>query len=359
MSPDTRVPTTLAREPATARLRRWLRLQASKWRVPLLLAGPILVLLVAGYLYLTGGTYVSTDDAYVQADKVMVSADVPGRVVAVDVHDNQLVHAGQVLFRLDDRQYSIAVERAKAQLAAARLKVREALDNLAYRQREYDRQQRLFANHVTSQAKLDEARNALDVARQKAAGLAPPSSADDAAAIDAEIEHHPLVMEAKAALDQAELNLSYTVVKAPLDGIVTKVNDLPVGEYLNTATPAFALIATGHVWLQANFKETDLTHVLPGDPATVNVDTYPGKTFKGHVQSIGPGTGLEFSVLPAQNATGNWVKVVQRIPVRIVIDNPDANRPLRAGMSAEVEIDTGYSRLFGWTKPATSKDAAP
>ena len=357
MSPDSRVPTTLAREPAAIRLRRWFRQHAPQWRLPLLLAGPILVLLVAAYLYLTGGSTVSTDDSYVQADNVTVSADVPGRVVAVAVHDNQVVHTGDMLFQLDDRQYRIAVERAQAGLASARLKVREALADLGYRQREFDRQQRLFASHVTSQATLDEARNALDVARQQAAGLAPPSAADPPADIDAEIEQHPLVLQAKAALDQAELDLSHTVVKAPLDGVVTRVASLPVGEYLNTATPAFALVATGRVWVEANFKETDLTHVLPGDTATVDVDTYPDKTFKGHVQSIGPGTGSEFSVLPAQNATGNWVKVVQRIPVRIVIDNGDADHPLRAGMSAEVDIDTGYSRLFGWTKPTPPKDA--
>jgi membrane fusion protein, multidrug efflux system len=358
MSPDTRVPTSLARESAAARLRQWFRRHAPHWRLPLLLAGPILVLLIAAYLYLTAGATVSTDDSYVQADNVTVSADVPGRVVAVAVHDNQLVHAGDVLFRLDDRPYRIAVLRAQAELASARLKVREALDNLAYRQREFDRQQRLFASRVTSQASLDEARNALDVARQQAAGLTPPSAGDPAADIDAEIEHHPLVLQAKAALDQAELDLSHTVITAPLDGVVTRVATLPVGEYLNTATPAFALVATGRVWVEANFKETDLTHVLPGDAATVDVDTYPDKTFKGHVESIGPGTGSEFSVLPAQNATGNWVKVVQRIPVRIVIDNSDADHPLRAGMSAEVEIATGYSRLFGWSKPTQAAAAA-
>jgi len=358
VSPDSRAPVPITREPAAAQLRLWLRRHAPQWRLPLLLAGPILVLLVAGWLYLTAGAAVSTDDAYVQADKVTVSADVPGRVVAVEVRDNQAVHAGQVLFRIDDRQYRIAVERARAALAAARLKVREALDNLAYRQREYDRQEKLFANHVTSQAKLDEARNALDVARQQAAGLAPPTPGDDVRAVDAEIEQHPLVLQANAQLDQAELDLERTVVKAPLDGIVTRVANLPIGQYLNTAEPAFALIASRKVWIEANFKETDLTHVLPGDKATVSVDTYPDKTFTGHVESIGPGTGSEFSVLPAQNATGNWVKVVQRIPLRIVIDNADVDHPLRAGMSAEVEIETGWSRLFGWTKPTPPKDAA-
>ncbi|MGH7000575.1 MAG: biotin/lipoyl-binding protein, partial [Stellaceae bacterium] len=175
MSPDTRTPVPLGREPVALRLRRWFRHHGTQWRLPLLLAGPVLVLLVAAYLYVTAGSTVSTDDAYVQADKVTVSADVAGRVVAVAVHDNQRVHAGDVLFQIDDRQYRIAVAHAQAEFAAARLKVREMLDNLAYRQREFDRQQALFKNHVTSQARLDEARNALDVARQQAAGLTPPA----------------------------------------------------------------------------------------------------------------------------------------------------------------------------------------
>ena len=358
MSPDTRTPVPLGGEPVALRLRRWFRYHGAQWRLPLLLAGPVVVLLVAAYLYVTAGSTVSTDDSYVQADKVTVSADVAGRVVAVAVHDNQLVHAGDVLFQIDDRQYRIAVAHAQAELATARLKVREMLDNLAYRQTEFDRQQTLFKNHVTSQARLDEARNAFDVARQQAAGLTPPSAAAAVAAIDAEVEQHPLVLQAKAALAQAELDLTRTTVKAPLDGVVTRVSSLPVGEYLNVAQPAFALVASPKVWVEANFKETDLTHVLPGDDATVDIDTYPDKTFHGHIESIGPGTGSEFSVLPAQNATGNWVKVVQRVPLRVVIDDADADHPLRAGMSAEVEIKTGYSRLFGWTKPTPPKDAS-
>jgi len=338
--PDTRQVST---EDAT-KPRSWQG-HAYRWRLPLLLFGPVAVLAVAAWLYLSGGRYVSTDDAYIQADKIQVSADVPGRVVAVEVQDNQKVHQGDVLVRLDDAQYRIAVERAKAQLESARWQVKQALDNLAYRQREFDRQQQLFASHVTSQAKLDEARNALDVARQQAAG-APAGDSSDAA-----VNGHPLVQTAQAQLDQAELDLSHTVIYAPVNGVVTRVASLPVGQYLNAAAPAFALIATDTLWVEANFKETDLTHMLPGDTATVDVDTYPDKTFTARVESVGPGTGSEFSVLPAQNATGNWVKVVQRLPVRLVIENSDPDHPLRAGMSANVEVDTGYSRLSGWKKP--------
>ena len=352
MSPDTRTPVPLGGEPVALRMRRWFRHHGAQWRLPLLLAGPVVVLLVAAYLYVTAGSTVSTDDSYVQADKVTVSADVAGRVVAVAVHDNQLVHAGDVLFQIDDRQYRIAVAPAQAELATARLKVREMLDNLAYRQTEFDRQQTLFKNHVTSQARLDEARNAFDVARQQAAGLTPPSASDAAAAIDAEIEQHPLVLQAKAALDQADLDLARTTVKAPLDGVVTQVSSLPVGEYLNVAQPAFALIASTKVWVEANFKETDLSQMRVGAKATISFDAYPGHKMSAVVQSIGAGTGAQFSILPAQNATGNWVKVVQRVPVRLRLLDPADDIDLRAGLSASVSVDlhTGAGTAAAATK---------
>jgi membrane fusion protein (multidrug efflux system) len=175
------------------------------------------------------------------------------------------------------------------------------------------------------------------------------------------------VQQAQAAVDQAKLDLSHTVISAPSEGIVTKVDKLPVGEYLNAATPAFALVSTQHVWIEANFKETDLTHMVPGQVASVDIDTYPDRTFTARVQSIGAGTGSEFSVLPPQNASGNWVKVVQRIPVRLVIEDPDENRPLRTGMSVNVEVDTGHrqplllkldrltSSIFGNSAAANTK----
>jgi membrane fusion protein, multidrug efflux system len=332
--------------------------QAGMWlRVALMISVPLALVGIAAYLYFTAGRYASTDDAYVKADKIAISSDVAARVVSVEVKDNQPVKAGQVLFRLDDSSYRIALERAKAQLASARLQVeglratyrqrqadlKAAEDTLAYMQREADRQKQLLATHVTTQAKYDEARHNLDNARQQVASNQ-QQIANILAALggnpDIPTDQHPLVLQAQAQVDQAALDLADTVVRAPANGYVTMVDKLPVGQYLTAATPAFQLVSTDRVWIEANFKETDLTRMRPGQSATCDIDTYPDKTFNARVDSISAGTGSEFSVLPPQNATGNWVKIVQRIPVRLVIENPDADHPLRAGMSATCEVDT-------------------
>jgi membrane fusion protein (multidrug efflux system) len=329
-------------------------------RLPLMIAGPVLVLLAATWWYLTSGRYVSTDDSYVQAARTMVSADISGRVVAVNVHDNQRVASGDVLFRIDNRPFKIAVEEARAQLNAARLQVKAlratyrqkladakaAEETLAYQQREYDRQRQLAASGVAARATFDQVQNALQVARQKV--LSAQSDLANALAQlggdpDLPVDDHPSVQRAQAALDKAELDLSYTTVRAHESGIVTKVEQLQVGSYVNAATPVFSLISD-RIWVEANFKETELTHMHAGQHATVEVDTYPGVVFNATVQSLSPGTGLTFSLLPAENATGNWVKVVQRLPVRLTLDNPDPKMPLRAGLSATVEVDTHHRR---------------
>jgi membrane fusion protein, multidrug efflux system len=342
---------------AAARPRQWM--SARGLRLLLLFALPAVIVMAGVWWYLTSGHYVSTDDAYVQADIVSVSSDVAGRVVGVDVRDNDYVKAGQVLIRLDDRPYRNAVAQAVAQLANARLQVealratyRERLaelaaaqDTLAYQQREYDRQRELLAQHVTSQSSFDQAQNRLDTARQQVASVEQQIAnvlASLAGDPDIPTEQHPLVQQAQAQLDQAELNLSYTVIRAPANGMVANVDKLPVGSYLTTASPAFALVETDHPWIEANFKETELTHMHPGDASTVTVDAYPDTSFSAHVASLSPGTGSMFSVLPPQNATGNWVKVVQRLPVRIEVDDPDPAKPLRAGMSVNAEVDTRY-----------------
>ncbi len=330
-------------------------------RLPLMVGVPAIAAVAGFTLYVTGGRYVSTDDAYIQAARVAVSSDVAGRVVEVDVHDNQPVHAGQVLFKLDDRPYRIAVEDAEAHLAAARLKVsaekaiyrqrqadlQAARDTLEYENRELQRQQQLLAPGIASRAQYDRAMHAAQAARQQVAATQQQIAsvlAELGGDPDIPLDQHPQVQQAQAALDRARLNLSYTVTKAPEDGVVTKVDQLQVGDYVNTAQPLFALISSAHVWIEANFKETQLTHMVPGQAATVSIDTFPDETFTAHVVSLSPGTGSAFSLLPPENATGNWVKVVQRLPVRLQLDHaPDIAR-LRAGMSADVEVDTHHRR---------------
>ncbi len=348
----------LDRRPAAIRIRRPLR---QRLRLPLMVAGPLVVLVAAGYWYLTSGRYVSTDNAYVQAARMVISTDVSGRVAEIDVHDNDRVTAGQVLFRIDQRPFNITVNEAKAQLAMVRYQIhalkatyhqkraeaRAAEATVDYQQREFERQQRLRASGTASQQQFDQAKQASETGRQQLVS----KQQDVAVALaniggdpDLPLDQHPIVQHAQAALDRAELNLSYTVVKAPENGIVTKVEQLQVGNYVTAATPLFSLMSTDRVWVEANFKETELTHMRPGQSATVEVDTYPDAVLVGRVESLSPGTGLVFSLLPAENATGNWVKVVQRLPVRISIGHLDPSVPLHAGLSATVEVDTHYHR---------------
>jgi membrane fusion protein (multidrug efflux system) len=329
-------------------------------RLPLMLAGPIVVLIAATWWYLTSGRYVSTDDAYVQAARTMVSADISGRVVEILVHDNQRITKGQVLFRLDDRPHRIAVEEATAQLAAAKLQV-EALkathrlkiadsggaqETLAYQQRELEKQRQLASSGVASRSVFDQVQNTVAVARQRVA-----STHSDIANIlaqlggdpDIPVDQHPSVQRAQAALDKARLDLSYTLVQAHDNGIVTKVEQLQVGSYVNASTPVFSMVSD-RIWIEANFKETELTNMRPGQSATVEIDTYPGVVFDAKVVSLSPGTGLIFSLLPPENATGNWVKVVQRLPVRLALERYDPALQLHAGLSVSVDVDTQHRR---------------
>jgi membrane fusion protein, multidrug efflux system len=339
-------------------------------RLPLMLAGPLVVLLAGGYWYLTGGRYVSTDDAYVQAARVAISTDISGRVVEIDVHDNDRVTAGEVLFRIDQRPFSIAVEEARAQLATVRYQIhalkatyhqkraeaRATEATVDYQQREFERQQRLRASGTASQQQFDQAKQAYETGQQQLV-----SKQQDVAVALANIggdpnlplEQHPMVQHAQAALDRAELNLSYTVIKAPESGIVTKVEQLQVGDYVTASTPLFSLMSTDKVWVEANFKETELTHMRPGQDATVEIDTYPDVVFPARVESLSPGTGLTFSLLPAENATGNWVKIVQRVPVKIVMDNAPTDVALGPGMSVETRVRVHphpslYEQVRGW-----------
>ncbi len=330
-------------------------------RLLLLVVVPVIALIIAGVFYITGGRYVGTDDAFTKADTVPVSADVSARVAAIEVHDNEHVRQGQVLFRLDDETFRIALQKAEGKLAetknnltALQATYRQKLTDLGaakaqltFAQSDYNRQAALAAQGYAAKQKLDDTKRALDMARQTTGG--------DQQAIDAiiaqlggdpdkPVEQQAAYLQALAERDQAALDLRHTVVTAPSAGTVGQVPSLQVGMYLNAGTQAFTLVRTDAIWVEANMKETDLTYVRPGQEATVTIDTYPDRSWKAKVTSLSPASGNELSVLPAQNATGNWVKVVQRIPVRLELELSPGDPPLSTGMSAVVSIDTGHHR---------------
>jgi membrane fusion protein, multidrug efflux system len=321
-----------------------------------------LALIAGGYWYVAGGQVMSTDDAYVEADTVGVSTDVSGIVKEVDVADNERVDAGQVLYRLDDLPFRYALARTEAQVGMVRealnalkanyrdmqARITQAQYDIDYYGTEFRRQQQLLNERVASQTAFDTARRNLQNAQQKLASLKQQLAAISAnldGDPDGPVEQNPRYLEAVAQRDEAARELAHTVVRAPFAGIVTNVPAIAPGKYLPASTTAFYLVATDHVWVDANPKETELTYVRPGQAVTVTVDTYPGAKWRGAVQSISPAAAQEFSLLPAQNTSGNWVKVVQRIPMRVRVDTGDkALPPLRAGMSVEVDVDTGHRR---------------
>jgi membrane fusion protein (multidrug efflux system) len=342
-------------------------------RTILLLAGLIVLLGGALVVYLRGGRYESTEDSALMAGQAAVASNVSGQVVSIEVHENQMVKAGQVLFRIDPRTYQAAVDEAKAQLASARTQVQakradyrqnqagvqSAQAQLDYAVGEAARQKQLLAEGISSQNQYDQAVLAVQTARQ-----AIQTSAQRAESVRAELsgdvaappENQPAVQAAQAALERAELNLGYTVVRAAQDGIVTRVDQLQLGNYVTASKPVFTLVGT-RIWVEANFKESQLRYMRLGQRATVSIDAYPGRELAAHVTSFSPGTGNSFALLPAENATGNWVKVVQRLPVILDFDNPPTDLPLHAGLSAEVTVDTGHIRhLFG---PDTPPSAPP
>ncbi len=331
----------------------------ARLRGPLMVLGVAVACGAAVWLYLSGGRRETTDDAYVHCAQVAISADIGGRVREVDVSDNAQVRRGQVLYRLDDDALRIAVDAAPARLDSARLRLRvlradaaRAATDLAaaseaqrFAQSELARTRRLAGAAIASQAQLDAAENAWQQAVQRVAA-ARAQRAAALAALGPARQRNPAVLAARAALAKARLDLAHSVVRAPADGVVTRVDALQPGRYMAAAQPAFALVRTADAWVVADFKEDQLAHMHVGDPARVRIDALPGDVLKGHVASFSPGTGAVFSVLPPENATGNWVKVVQRLPVRIALDAPPPT--LRSGLSAEVSVDTGWRRhLFG------------
>jgi membrane fusion protein, multidrug efflux system len=335
-------------------------------RRPLMLALPIMLAVFGGAYYFAEEPYVSTDDAFVRAAKITVNSRVAGQVVEIAVRDNQRVRQGQVLFRIDPEPYQIAVDQAEARLASARLQIeglkatyrqqqaelQSAKDTAAFDEREYNRKKALVANDFTPRAVYDQTETTLKVARQHVASVE-QQIANTVVALDGnpdiEIDRHPTVRAAKAVLDRAKLDLSYATVTAPDDGTVARVDDLQVGDFVNPGAAVFSLMSSHRIWIEANFRETGLTHMRPGQKAMIDVDAYPDHGFKAHIVSMSPGTGSEFAVLPPENATGNWVKVVQRLPVRLELDEVDPNRPLFSGISVTARVHTGYHR--NWRLP--------
>jgi membrane fusion protein (multidrug efflux system) len=346
----------------------------NKRNLVLWILGPALVLCIGGYMYVTGGRFVSTDNAYVEADHVTIAPQISGRVSEVLVRENQPVKAGDVLFRIDSQPLEISSARMHAQLdsvhsllnaarngyTSAQADLRSAEEALRINQRQYERMQEMRGKGLIAQKDLDDASNNLAAARGKRdSNAAALSKAENMLGglpntPDEQLAGYKL---AKAQYEQTQLDLEHATVRAPIDGVIGK-QSLQPGDFLAMGQAAMPLVATQALWVDANFKETDLTHVGVGQSATVEVDTYPGKKWQAHVASISPASGAEFSVLPAQNATGNWVKIVQRIPVRLMIDNQEHGPTLRAGMSAIVEIDTGkQNSLLGRLQGARDEPA--
>lgn len=334
-------------------------------RLLLLVVVPLALVLAAGLVYLHGGRFVETENAYVKSDKVPVSAEVAGSIKEVLVQENQNVAAGQVLFRLDPAPYQVAVSKAEARLAQVRTdlaalkasyrekqaEIALSRTKTAFALKDQQRQADLVAKNFISASKFDDARQNTELAEQQSEALQlelKRVAETLGGSVDAPVERHPSYLAALAELQQARLDLSRVEVRASMAGIVSKPPK--PGQYLAAGSTAMALVVNGNTWVEANFPETDLTFVHPGQRVEVHVDTYPGAVWKGEVESLSPATGAEFSVLPAQNATGNWVKIAQRVPVRIRLDAAAGLPPLRAGLSADVAIDTGHRRrLLGFS----------
>jgi len=331
--------------------------RAKRLRLVVMLLIPALIVGGALIWWFGNPGEVSTDNAYVKQDIVSIAGEVNGLVVAVNARENQQVKAGDVLFRIDPTSYQVAIRQADAQIANAQARITAlqadvganaadlagARDDLVLAEAQYAREKALLDRGFNTRARIDEAQHAVAAARDRLASVtAEVEKAQAQLATGAQVPGlNPQVASAEATRAKASLDLSRTVVRAPVAGRVTQVNRLQIGQMVFTGVPMLSIVREGGARVEANFKETDLARMRAGQRADVRLDAYPGLRLKGHVDSIGAGTGSEFSVLPAQNATGNWVKVTQRVPVRIAIDSSSGDRPLIAGLSVNVTVHVG------------------
>jgi membrane fusion protein (multidrug efflux system) len=341
---------------------RFTRLRRKRLRTVLLVILPAIAALIGLVLYFAGGRYISTDNAYVGAQKVLITTDISDKIIHVAIVEGQHVKPGDELFTLDPVPFRLALEQAQAKLAAARSdydKLKTNLTSLAtlvdlanknveLKQRDVDRKNKLVSTQAGSQADLDTAASAMVTAQLQAQFAIQQRDTTLSQLLgnpDLPIAQFPEYAQAKAALDQAQRDSDHTVVRAPISGIATQVDNIQVGRFVAAGSPILSVIDDQTPWVDANPKETDITYLRIGQKATLDVDSFPDHTFQGTVIAVSPGTGAQFSILPPQNATGNWVKVVQRVPVRIAFDKDENTRLLRSGMSVVVDIDTGHSRL--------------
>jgi membrane fusion protein (multidrug efflux system) len=363
------------REKISAQPRRRLMAALRRYRRTLLLVVLPLVAAIAGLVfYLNGGRYVTTDDAYVGAQKVLITPDISGKIDKVVVREGQRVNEGDVLFEIDPVPFQLAVDQAKATLdqtrttydnLAANIKIYQQMGDLAQqavdlKQRDVDRKTTLVKSNFGSQLDLDNAANAFVTAKAQYEFLKQQLSSAKTQLLgnaDLPLEQFPPYAQAKAALAQAQRNLDHTEMRAPIAGIATQVDQIQLGRFIPAGTPVFSIIDTSKPWVDANLKESDFTYIAVGQPVSIDVDAFPDHVFKGTIGSLSPGTGAQFAILPPQNATGNFVKVVQRVPVRIYFDSHDKDvQRLKAGMSAYTTIDTGHRRslaaLLGFSAAA-------
>jgi len=372
-------PPEAPRKKVAAEPRRRFMAGLRRYRRVLLLVVLPLVAVTAGLVfYLQGGRYVTTDDAYVGAQKVLITPDISGKIVKVAVKEGQTVSTGDVLFQIDPVPFQLAVSQARAKLDDAKTSHDNFVDNVklynqtielvnagvALKQRDVDRKTALVKNNYGSQLDLDNAATALVTAQAQLQLVKQQKSAALNQLLgnpELPLDQFPAYVQAKAALDDAERNLALTTVRAPMDGVATQVDQIQLGRFIAAGTPVFSVIDISNPWVDANPKESDFTYVSVGQPVTIDVDAFPDHVFKGTVGSLSPGTGAQFAILPPQNATGNFVKVVQRVPIRIYFDRNDKFvQKLKAGMSAYTSIDTGHRRslaaLFGFGPAVAAKE---
>ena len=366
-----------ARPKLAAEPRRRLMAGLRRYRRLLLLVVLPLVAAVAGFtLYLNGGRYVTTDNAYVGAQKVLITPDVSGKIVGIAVKEGQIVSPGDILFQIDPAPYQLALAQARARLEDAKTSHANLAANvklysqtleivgagIEIKQRDVERKQALVKNNVGSQLDLDKSSTDL-VTAQAQRQLVRQQRSNALTQLlgnpDLPLEQFPAYLQAKAALDDAQRNLDLATVRAPISGTATQVEQIQLGRYVTAGTPVFSVMDVADPWVDANPKESDFTHVAVGQSVTLEVDAFPNHVFKGTVGSLSPGTGAQFAILPPQNAMGNFVKVVQRVPVRIYFDKNDPMvKKLKAGMSVYATIDTRHRRslaaLLGF-RPAAAR----